>query len=119
MWGGFQSASLLQSHRLQSVFELQVRRHLIPMTSRAIQAAAFLLFLAIAPFAHADDGGPTVLCYHIVESPNDPRMEIGREQFRQQMRYLAGTGSNVTTLTQAWGAAAGVRTPTPPRSRVI
>ncbi len=62
------------------------------MTSRAIQAAAFLLFLAIAPFAHADDGGPTVLCYHIVESPNDPRMEIGREQFRQQMRYLAVTG---------------------------
>lgn len=89
------------------------------MTSRAIQAAALFLFIAIAPFAHADDGGPTILCYHIVESPNDPRMEIGREQFRQQMRYLAVTGYNVIPLKQAWEYATGVRTSVPPRSVVI
>jgi peptidoglycan/xylan/chitin deacetylase (PgdA/CDA1 family) len=89
------------------------------MTSRAIQAAALFLFIAIAPFAYADDGGPTILCYHIVESPNDPRMEIGREQFRQQMRYLAVTGYNVIPLKDAWEYATGVRTSLPPRSVVI
>jgi peptidoglycan/xylan/chitin deacetylase (PgdA/CDA1 family) len=89
------------------------------MTSRAIQAAALLLLLAIAPFAHADDAGPTVLCYHIVESPNDPRMEISRDQFRQQMRYLATTGYNVIPLKQAWEYATGQRASLPPRSVVI
>ena len=49
------------------------------MIPRSIHAAALVSLLAIAPFARAtDDAGPTVLCYHIVESPNDPRMEIGR-----------------------------------------
>jgi peptidoglycan/xylan/chitin deacetylase (PgdA/CDA1 family) len=89
------------------------------MISRAIPAAAFLLFFAIAPFAHADDAGPIVLCYHIVESPTDPRMEIGREQFRQQMRYLAMTGYNVIPLKWAYEFAAGKRASLPPRSVVI
>jgi len=88
------------------------------MISRVIQSATLLLLLAAAPFAHADDG-PTVLCYHIVESPTDPRMEVGREQFRQQMRYLAMTGYNVIPLKQAWEYATGVRTSLPPRSIVI
>jgi len=89
------------------------------MNSRAIQAAAFFLFLATAPFALADDGGPTVLCYHIVESPADPRMEIGRDQFRQQMRYLAVTGYNVIPLKWAYEYAMGKRASLPPRSVVI
>src|SRR3954451_7386496 len=77
------------------------------MISRVIPAAAFLVLLATAPLARADDGGPTVLCYHIVESPTDPRMEVSREQFRQQMRYLAVTGSNVIPLKWAGEFAAG------------
>lgn len=110
----------MHSSSVQSVFVLQGAELLSPMISRSIQAAAVLLFLAIAPFARAaDDAGPTVLCYHIVESPNDPRMEIGREQFRQQMRYLAVTGYNVIPLKHAWEYATGVRTSLPPRSVVI
>ena len=105
---------------LRPVFVLQVRSLLSPMISRSTQAAALLLVLAIAPFARAaDDAGPTVLCYHIVESPADPRMEIGREQFRQQMRYLALTGYNVIPLKEAWEYATGVRASVPPRSVVI
>jgi len=90
------------------------------MISRSTQVAALLLLLAIAPFARAaDDGGPIVLCYHIVESPTDPRMEISREQFHQQMRYLAVTGYTVIPLKHAWEYATGVRTSLPPRSVVI
>ncbi|HYU23571.1 MAG TPA: polysaccharide deacetylase family protein [Thermoanaerobaculia bacterium] len=90
------------------------------MTSRSLQAAVlFSLLVALPAFAHADDGGPTVLCYHIVESPSDPRMEISREQFRQQMRYLAVTGYNVIPLKHAYEYATGQRTSLPPRSIVI
>jgi len=90
------------------------------MTPRPIHSAAFIFLLAIAPFARAaDDAGPTVLCYHIVESPNDPRMEISREQFRQQMHYLAVAGYNVIPLKQAWEYATGQRAALPPRSVVI
>lgn len=89
------------------------------MISRVIPAAAFLFLFATAPLARADDPGPTVLCYHIVESPTDPRMEIGRDQFRQQMRYLAVTGYNVIPLKWAYEFATGKRASLPPRSVVI
>jgi peptidoglycan/xylan/chitin deacetylase (PgdA/CDA1 family) len=89
------------------------------MISRVIPAAAFLLLFATAPLARADDAGPTVLCYHIVESPTDPRMEISRDQFRQQMRYLAVTGYNVIPLKWAYEFATGKRASLPPRSVVI
>src|SRR5881394_3072733 len=48
-----------------------------------------------------------VLCYHIVESPQDPRMEISRETFQQQMRYLAATGYNVIPLRDLHDYVAG------------
>lgn len=89
------------------------------MTSRLIPAAAFLFLFATAPLVRADDPGPTVLCYHIVESPTDPRMEVSREQFRQQMRYLAVTGYNVIPLKWAYEFATGKRASLPPRSIVI
>src|ERR1043165_586125 len=82
-------------------------KNLVSMISRVIQSATLLLLLAAAPFAHADEG------------PTDPRMEGGREQFRQQMRYLAMTGYNVIPLKQAWEYATGVRASLPPRSIVI
>src|SRR6185503_20086634 len=63
--------------------------------------------------------GPTVLCYHIVESPPDPRTEISRETFLQQMRYLAMTGYNVIPLRDAYEYATGKRASIPKNSVVV
>lgn len=63
--------------------------------------------------------GATVLCYHIVESPLDPRMEISRETFLQQMHYLAATGYNVVSLRDAYDYAVGKRDSLPKNSIVI
>ena len=63
--------------------------------------------------------GATVLCYHIVESPQDPRMEISRETFLQQMRYLAMTGYTVIPLRQAYEYATGKRDSLPKNSVVV
>ena len=61
----------------------------------------------------------TILCYHIVESPQDPRMEVSREAFRQQMRYLAMTGYTVIPLRDLYDYASGKRASLPPNSVVI
>jgi peptidoglycan/xylan/chitin deacetylase (PgdA/CDA1 family) len=63
--------------------------------------------------------GATVLCYHIVESPQDPRMEISRETFLQHMRYLAVTGYNVIPLRDAYEYAVGKRKSLPKNSVVV
>jgi len=65
------------------------------------------------------DSGPIVLCYHIVESPQDPRMEISRETFEQQMRYLAVTGYNVIPLREAYDYAVGKRKSLPKNAVVV
>ncbi|MEA2338656.1 MAG: hypothetical protein QOE82_2663, partial [Thermoanaerobaculia bacterium] len=52
------------------------------MAARALTAALIsLLFsgIAAATAPPPADFGATVLCYHIVESPQDPRMEVSRE----------------------------------------
>ena len=75
------------------------------MTSKAFGAMMFASLLAVTPaFAHRppeidEPGGATILCYHIVESPQDPRMEISRNVFQQQMRYLSTTGYTVVLST--------------------
>lgn len=63
--------------------------------------------------------GPIVLCYHIVESPQDPRMEVSRETFQQHMRYLALTGYNVIPLREAYEYATGKRDSIPKNSVVV
>src|SRR5437016_1659965 len=63
--------------------------------------------------------GATVLCYHIVESPQDPRMEVSRETFRQQMRYLAMTGYNVIPLRDLYDFVTGKRTSLPKNAIVV
>src|SRR4051812_27785595 len=90
------------------------------MTARFF-AALLLTFAGIAPSMAqpAADLGATVLCYHIVESPQDPRMEIGREVFRQHMRYLAMTGYNVIPLRDLYEYAAGKRASLPKNAVVI
>ncbi|HUJ15575.1 MAG TPA: polysaccharide deacetylase family protein [Thermoanaerobaculia bacterium] len=84
---------------------------------RAMMAASLLLavpsFAARRPAENEWTGGATILCYHIVESPHDPRMEISRETFRQQMDYLAMTGYTVVPLKQIYEYATGKRASLP------
>jgi peptidoglycan/xylan/chitin deacetylase (PgdA/CDA1 family) len=99
------------------------------MAARALTAALiFILFsgLAVAaappspsPSSPSDAYGATVLCYHIVESPQDPRMEVSRETFRQQMRYLAMTGYNVIPLRDLYDYVTGKRTSLPKNAIVV
>lgn len=92
------------------------------MTSRAL-LATILTGLMTAPLCATttrDDGrAATILCYHIVESPQDPRMEISRETFREQMRYLAMTGYNVIPLRHLYEFIAGKRGSIPNNAVVI
>src|SRR5947207_9024592 len=95
------------------------------MTARALQAILFSSLLATSLFARPDrhvieDETPTatVLCHHIVESPQDPRMEISREAFHQQMRYLSMTGYNVIPLRNLYDYVTGKRASIP-RNAVV
>ena len=89
------------------------------MTARALWATLLALFLSIGrlsaaePDADSTETGGTVLCYHIVESPQDPRMEISRETFLQQMRYLAMTGYTVVPLRDIYEYATGKKASLP------
>ncbi len=95
------------------------------MTARATLATAFVLVLALPNFAsgshqnRADEPGATVLCYHIVESPHDPRMEISAETFVQQMDYLEMTGYTVIPLRDLYDYVAGKKESLPRRSVVV
>jgi peptidoglycan/xylan/chitin deacetylase (PgdA/CDA1 family) len=92
------------------------------MAARALTAALIsILFSGIAAnAAPADhDFGATVLCYHIVESPQDPRMEVSRETFREQMRYLAMTGYNVIPLRELYEYVSGKRASLPRNAVVV
>jgi peptidoglycan/xylan/chitin deacetylase (PgdA/CDA1 family) len=95
------------------------------MTRRVLLFSVALLSLGLPTFAarkiviDTDVSAPIVLCYHIVESPQDPRMEISRDAFLQQMRYLALTGYSVISLRDAYEYASGKRTSIPKNSIVI
>ena len=94
------------------------------MTARAFLATTFALLLAVPAFSRkevdtADVSGAIVLCYHIVESPPDPRMEISRDAFRQQLQYLEMTGYNVIPLRHLYEYVTGKRTSLPPNAVVI
>src|SRR5438552_19098465 len=102
------------------------------MAARALTAALIsILFSGLAAAAapssvspspspsRSDDYGATVLCYHIVESPQDPRMEVSRETFRQQMRYLAMTGYNVIPLRELYDYVSGKRASLPKNAIVV
>lgn len=84
---------------------------------RAMMLASLLVAMPLLgrpPAAEIDaPGGATILCYHIVEYPHDPRMEISRDVFRQQIRYLAMTGYTVVPLRDIYEYAAGKRATLP------
>lgn len=95
------------------------------MTARSAYLGLFLtLYISVAALAQtapAPDGPPTatVLCYHIVEAPADPRMEISREVFRQHLQYLEMTGYNVIPLQHLYEYVTGKRSRIPKNAIVI
>ncbi len=95
------------------------------MTARVYLATTLLLLTSVPALANkrvadvADGAGAVVLCYHIVESPQDPRMEISREAFRRQMEYLEMTGYNVIPLRHLYEYVRGERESLPPNAVVI
>jgi len=94
------------------------------MTSKALRvlmAASILTAtpLVAKPFPDLDPAGATILCYHIVEYPADPRMEISRDAFQQQMRYLAMTGYTVVPLRDVYEYSTGKRASLPKNAVAI
>ena len=94
------------------------------MTARGLVATAIAILVSVPCFAKpevVDDGLPSaiVLCYHIVESPQDERMEVSRETFRQHLRYLEMTGYNVIPLRDLYEFVAGKRASIPKNAVVI
>src|SRR5262249_37459064 len=94
-----------------------------PMKTKALRAT-LLTSLLVAPVLLAKinpdnewSGGATILCYHIVESPHDPRMEISRDVFLEQLRYLEMTGYTVVPLRDIYEYVSGKR-PSLPRNAV-
>jgi peptidoglycan/xylan/chitin deacetylase (PgdA/CDA1 family) len=75
--------------------------------------------IASEPSPKPAPAGATILCYHIVESPRDPRMEISRDTFRQQMRYLASTGYNVIPLSDLYAYLSGKKASLPKNAVVV
>ncbi|HET7433756.1 MAG TPA: polysaccharide deacetylase family protein [Thermoanaerobaculia bacterium] len=95
------------------------------MTARRALLATILVLFSLASYAtpkrSSEDGRPvaTVLCYHIVESPADPRMEVSRETFRQHLRYLEMTGYNIIPLRHLYEYVSGKRASIPKNAVVI
>ena len=94
------------------------------MTARATLATLFAFLISLPLHAgtrkHRDDApGATVLCYHIVESPHDPRMEISRDTFAQQMDYLEMTGYTVIPLRDLYDFVMGKKDSLPRRAVVV
>ncbi len=95
------------------------------MTARTLLATTIATLISIPPLAargpELNEGHPTatILCYHIVESPQDPRMEISRDTFRQQLQYLEMTGYNIIPLRHLYEYITGKRTSIPENAVVI
>ena len=92
------------------------------MNARALVAAAAALLLTDPLFGQPEaaetHAGATVLCYHIVESPQDPRMEISRDTFRQHLQYIEMTGYNVIPLRHLYEYVSGHR-PSLPKNPIV
>jgi peptidoglycan/xylan/chitin deacetylase (PgdA/CDA1 family) len=95
------------------------------MTARVLMATMIAMLVSVPLLAarkkELNDGRPgaTVLCYHIVESPKDPMMEITRETFRQHLQYLEMTGYNVIPLRHLYEYVSGKRESIPENAVVI
>jgi peptidoglycan/xylan/chitin deacetylase (PgdA/CDA1 family) len=87
------------------------------MRSNALRGLTIATLLATSSLFAApsqpDLPSATILCYHIIESPADPLMEISRETFQQQLRYLIVTGYTVVPLRDIYEYAIGKRASLP------
>lgn len=84
-------------------------------------ASFALLLVLMAPPVDASEQRieAIVLCYHVVQSPNDTIYSIDREKFREQMLYLATSGYNVIPLADLLDYVEGRRDSLPPNPVVI
>lgn len=95
------------------------------MSARVLMATTIAMLVSLPVVAarnrEPNDGRPsaTVLCYHIVQSPQDPRMEISRDTFRQHLQYLEMTGYNVIPLRDLYEYVTGKRESIPDNAVVI
>jgi len=85
----------------------------------AILLAAAPLYAAGRRAAESEPPGAMILCYHIVESPSDPLMEISHETFLQQIRYLTVTGYTVVPLRDIYEYSIGERTSLPNKAVAV
>lgn len=88
-------------------------------TSAILCAAFSFLVLGASPSSQTPEVQATILCYHVVQSPNDTIYSLEREKFHEQMRYLAITGYNVIPLGDLLGYIGGQRESLPPNPVVI
>jgi peptidoglycan/xylan/chitin deacetylase (PgdA/CDA1 family) len=94
------------------------------MIARRALTASILVLLSSAVFATPrpnTDPRPTatILCYHIVEAPAAPRMQIDRATFRQHLRYLEMTGYNIIPLRHLYEYVTGQRKSIPENAVVL
>lgn len=94
------------------------------MTARRALLTASIILLSTTAIGgpsrgNADLPTATVLCYHIVEAPETPRMQIDRETFRQHLQYIEMTGYNVIPLRHLYEYVSGKRASIPKNAVVI
>jgi peptidoglycan/xylan/chitin deacetylase (PgdA/CDA1 family) len=95
------------------------------MNARVLLATVFSALFSLSTYAQIPEPGDdealtaTVLCYHIVESPQDERMHVSRETFRQHLDYLQMTGYNVISLKDLSDYVEGKRESIPRNAVVI
>ncbi|MEO8217282.1 MAG: polysaccharide deacetylase family protein [Acidobacteriota bacterium] len=92
------------------------------MTARVGVGALLLVGLMTisanaAPPAQAQTA--MILCYHIVQSPNDTKFSMSRQQFIQQMYYLKATGYHVISLADLYEYVTGGLDELPPNALVV
>lgn len=89
------------------------------MIGRAGLLLALSLATASSLAAAVQTPRATVLCYHVVESPQDTPFLISRGAFEHQMRYLANAGYTVIPLADLVDYVAGRKESIPDNSVVI
>ncbi len=81
---------------------------------------SLILTVTLALQLNADSQSTAiVLCYHVVESPQDTIFTISRETFRQQMRYLTTTGYKIIPLADLHAFVAGKKKSIPKNAVVV
>jgi len=89
------------------------------MSARVVVSFLVLILIAWPVRSEEAESTATVLCYHVVGSPDDGELSITREAFRQQMQYLATTGYTVIPLAEVASYLEGRQKKLPANAVVI